>query len=389
LTDVVSVIGARPQFIKAAVVSRALEQAGCREFVIHTGQHYDHGMSGVFFEELQIREPDANLGVGSGSHAHQTGETLVRLEQVLAAQSPDWVIVYGDTNSTLAGVLAAAKLNLNIAHVEAGMRSYRRTMPEEINRIVADRLSTLLFCATPTSVANLEREGMTRGVFQVGDVMYDALLRFGPIAKKQSTILRQLGLTPKSYALLTLHRAENVDSPERLREWVDAVARLKVSIVFPVHPRTRGRLAEWGLAERLGPHVRLIPPLGYLDTVALEGQAEIVLTDSGGVQRESYFLSVPSVILRRETEWPEIVSSGASTLAGERLEDLEGIVTAMSAATVATVSGFGDGHAADRIARELRLADGFESSWSEPIPPIRERWLKTTPSGASGTSVDD
>jgi UDP-GlcNAc3NAcA epimerase len=353
LTEIVSVVGARPQFVKAAVVSAALERERCREFVIHTGQHYDHGMSGVFFEELSIREPDVNLEVGSGSHAYQTGEILMRLERILATRSPDWVVVYGDTNSTLAGALAASKLQLRVAHVEAGMRSYRRTMPEEVNRVVADHLSSLLFCSTATSVANLRREGITQGVYQVGDVMYDALLRFAPIATGKSPVLHRLGLTPGTYALLTVHRAENVDDAARLREWVEAVAQLELPVVFPVHPRTRRRLQEERLAERLGAHVHCLPPLGYLDTIALEAQARVVLTDSGGVQREAYFLSVPSVILRSETEWPELVSDGASALAGDRLGELAAIVNSIRPVATAPARKFGDGNAAVAIARRL------------------------------------
>jgi UDP-GlcNAc3NAcA epimerase len=320
---------------------------------VHTGQHYDYGMSGIFFEELGLREPDVNLDVRSASHGRQTAEMLLRLEPVLRERNADCVIVYGDTNSTLAGALAAAKLALPVVHVEAGMRSGQKSMPEEVNRIVADHLASVLFCVTRTAVANLRSEGITGEVHLVGDVMYDALLKFAPLAQARSLVLQRLGLEPGSYGLLTVHRAENVDEGGRLRAWVDAVGRLDLPVVFPVHPRTRRRLDEEGLAERLGPHVRCLPPLGYLDTLALEAQARVVLTDSGGVQREAYFLSVPSVILRTKTEWPELVSGGASVLAGDRLEDLADLVRAMGSVRTVPADHFGDGAAASAIARRL------------------------------------
>jgi len=351
-TEIVSVIGARPQFIKAAVVSDALARLGCSEYVVHTGQHYDHGMSGIFFEELDMREPDVNLEVGSGSHAYQTGETLMRLESILARRSPDWVVIYGDTNSTLAGALAAAKLGLPIAHVEAGMRSYRRDMPEEINRVVADHLSRLLFCATPTSVENLRREGITRGTRLVGDVMYDAALKFLGVARKRSSILATLGLTPGKYILMTAHRAETIDHDEKLRRLIGQVAKIETTVIFPAHPRTRKRMADLGLMTSLPARFRVVPPVGYLDMLVLEANAEVVLTDSGGVQREAFFLSVPSVILRAETEWPELLEAGASALSGPDFSNLP--IGSLGRVDPRLVAGhFGDGDAGRKIAAEL------------------------------------
>ena len=350
--NIVSVIGARPQFIKAAVVSDALARQGCSEYVVHTGQHYDHGMSGIFFEELGMREPDVNLEVGSGSHAFQTGEMLMRLESILSSQSPDWVVIYGDTNSTLSGALAAAKLGLPIAHVEAGMRSRRRDMPEEINRVVADHLSSLLFCATATSVENLRREGLTQGTRLVGDVMYDAALKFLGVAQKRSSILAALGLASGEYILLTAHRAETIDNDEKLCQLVGQIAKLEAAVIFPAHPRTHKRLVDLGLISSLPGRIRVVPPVGYLDMLVLEANASVVLTDSGGVQREAFFLSVPSIILRAETEWPELVASGASALAGPDFSNLPirrlGRVDPRAAASL-----FGDGHAGRRIAAEL------------------------------------
>jgi UDP-GlcNAc3NAcA epimerase len=350
---ILSVIGARPQFIKAAVVSAALRNAGCEQYVVHTGQHYDNEMSGIFFTELGIAEPDANLDVGSGSHGYQTGEMLMRLETVLAAQKPDCVLIYGDTNSTLAGALAASKLRIRVAHVEAGMRSYDLAMAEEVNRVLSDHVSQLLFCATQTAVENLRREGIANGVHLVGDVMYDALLTFAPIAPGRSRVWKDLSLKSKSYALLTLHRAENVDSDDRLTDLVAALRRIDFPIVFPVHPRTRRRLAEVGALESLGPRVRLLPPLGYLDTIALTQQARVVLTDSGGLQREAFFLSVPSIILRDTTEWPELLKAGASRLAGTDLRDIW--PPNPTPTTGEWPHGlFGDGDASSRIATCLR-----------------------------------
>jgi UDP-N-acetylglucosamine 2-epimerase len=352
---VVTVVGARPQFIKAAPVGRSLREAGHREVLVNTGQHYDDAMADVFFRELEIPKPDANLEVGSGSHAFQTGQMLIRLERILVEEAPDWVIVYGDTNSTLAGALAASKLHFPVAHIEAGMRSYNRIMPEEINRILSDHVSGLLFCPTRTSVENLRREGITAGVHLVGDVMYDALLMFRPVAERHSRILEELGLAPQSYALLTAHRAETVDSNDRLEALLSAVARLELPVVFPAHPRTRKRMEALGLIERLPATWKLVPPVGYLDMLRLESQARVVLTDSGGVQREAFFLAVPSVILRGETEWPELVDSGASVLAGSDFDAIP-VGGVFSERRVDPGEFFGRGDASRKIVEELARA---------------------------------
>jgi UDP-GlcNAc3NAcA epimerase len=335
---IVSIVGARPQFIKAWPVSRALRQAGHTEILVHTGQHYDDAMSRVFFEELGLPQPDVHLGIGSGSHGQQTGRMLMALEPVLQEHRPDWVLVYGDTNSTLAGALAAAKLHLPLAHVEAGLRSFNRRMPEEINRVLTDHCSDLLFCPTQTAVDNLAREGITRGVHLVGDVMQEALWEAREIARSRSRILERLGLEPRTYLLVTVHRAENTDDPGRLAGIWQALTALagERPVVFPVHPRTRKALARLGLSLNAledapagsedgafrvlrpvpGLDLRLLSPLGYLDMLRLEESARVILTDSGGVQKEAWWLGVPCVTLRDETEWVETLTNGANLLAG-------------------------------------------------------------------------
>jgi UDP-N-acetylglucosamine 2-epimerase len=313
---VVSIIGARPQFIKCAPVSRELRHVA-REVLVHTGQHYDDGMSGVFFRELGLPEPDYNLDVGSGSHGQQTGEMLRKIEEILLKEQPDVVLVYGDTNSTLAGALAAAKLHVPVAHVEAGLRSFNRRMPEEINRVMTDHLSDLLLSPTETAVGNLRREGVTTGVHLVGDVMYDALLDSVEGAKQMSTILDRLKLEPRRYILATVHRAENTDQLSRLEGIMAAFSSLANSgrtIVFPVHPRTRKQLRKlsFDCPERL----LMVDPVPYLDMVLLEAMAQLIATDSGGIQKEAHWLGVPCITLRQETEWIETVDSGWNRLVG-------------------------------------------------------------------------
>jgi len=315
---VATIVGARPQFIKAAPVSRALRQQHT-EVLIHTGQHYDDAMSAVFFRELEIPEPDYNLDIGSGPHGQQTGAMLAGIENVLLAERPDWVLVYGDTNSTLAGALAAAKLHIAVAHVEAGLRSFNRRMPEEINRVLTDHVSTLLFCPTQTAVDNLAAEGITQGVHLVGDVMHEALLWAAERARVQSTILERLGLGDKRYLLATVHRAENTDDPTRLRAILDAFAALDEPIVFPIHPRTQDRIEAFDLKSKIK-NLKSIAPVGYLDMVRLEQSARMILTDSGGIQKEAYWLGVPCVTLRDETEWVETVEAGWNVLAGAETE---------------------------------------------------------------------
>ena len=355
---VLSVVGARPEFIQAAPVSVALRR-GDTEILVHTGQHYDYLMSQVFFQELAIPEPNYNLGVGSGSHGRQTGEMLVRLEEVMSAERPDWVIVRGDTNSTLAGALAAAKLGIPLAHVEAGARSFNRRMPEELNRLVADRVADLLFCIAPSAVVNLAAEGINSGVHYVGDVMYDAVLSSLPVALGRSDIRRRLGIAPKRYLLATVHRAGNTDNPDNLRGIVAALNAIDEPIVFPVHPRTRRALAALGL--EFGPSVQAIEPVGYLDMLALEHNARLILSDSGGVTREAYFLGVPCATLREETEHVETVANGWNVLVGAEPERiLRAVAQFHPEGTPPRV--FGDGTAAQQIVDLLRASPGGAQS---------------------------
>ena len=312
---IVTIVGARPQFVKCAPLSRELRKKHT-EVLVHTGQHYDPEMSDVFFSELGIPEPDYHLGVGSGPHGKQTGEILFRVEEVLLGEEPDIVVVYGDTNSTLGGALAAAKLHIPVAHVEAGLRSFDRTMPEEINRVVTDHLSDLLFCPTTTAVENLACEGITRGVHLAGDVMVDALVYNRQLAMEQSTILDRLELTPGSYLVMTVHRPSNTDQKEHLEAILRAVDRSGKTVVFPVHPRTRNALSGFDLLEMMPGQVICTEPLGYLDMLRLMADAEKVLTDSGGVQKESYILGVPCITLRENTEWVETVEDGWNVLTG-------------------------------------------------------------------------
>jgi UDP-GlcNAc3NAcA epimerase len=362
VAKIVSIVGARPQFIKAAPVSRALRAAHHVEILVHTGQHYDANMSAIFFDELGLSPPAHNLDIGSGTHGAQTGAMLAGVEQVLTGERPDWVLIYGDTNSTLAGALAAAKLHIRVAHVEAGLRSFNRRMPEEVNRVVADHLSDLLLVPSQTAVDNLAAEGITRGVHVVGDVMADALALAVERSQDRQNMLEQLGVATRGYLLATIHRAENTDSLPRLKSILAALDELNEPIVFPVHPRTRKMLESidpkyaaraplQGCSKGTG-NLKLIEPVGYLDMVRLEQSARMILTDSGGIQKEAYWLRVPCVTLRDETEWVETVRAGWNILA-----------TADSARIVQAVRAFkspadhpplyGDGHAAERIAALL------------------------------------
>ena len=314
---IISVVGARPQFIKLAALSKELQKKH-REIIIHTGQHYDDDLSKVFFSELSIPRPDYNLGIGSAEHGEQTGRMMEGIERILLSLKPDLVIVYGDTNSTLAGALAAAKLNIPVAHVEAGLRSYKKSMPEEINRILTDHVSTLLFCPTPTAVKNLKNEGITKGVHLVGDVMYDSLLEHLKVAEKKSRIMRKLSLRKKGFYLLTIHRAENTDIRENLQRVIQIITDLNQKVIFPIHPRTRKKLTEFRLMSRLLslPHLTLIDPVSYLDMLVLEKNARFALTDSGGVQKEAFFLKTPCLTLRDETEWVETLRNSWNNLVG-------------------------------------------------------------------------
>ncbi len=342
---VLTVVGARPQFIKAAPVSRVLRQTH-EEYLLHTGQHYDDAMSDLFFRQLDIPSPDRNLEVGSGPHGAQTGAMLAGIESVALEYRPDWILVYGDTNSTLAGALAGAKLHIPVAHVEAGLRSHDRRMPEETNRVVADHVSTLLLCPTPTAVANLAREGLTRGVQMVGDVMHDAFLQHIALAERSCRILEDLRLTRGGYALLTVHRAENTEQPDRLNAILEGAAASGMLVILPIHPRTRSVIGD--VAE----NVRIIEPVGYLEMLVLERNAEIIVTDSGGVQKEAFFAGRPCVTVRDTTEWTETVDAGWNVLTGS---DSRAIARAMRdfRPTSARPPLFGDGHAAERVVEAL------------------------------------
>jgi UDP-N-acetylglucosamine 2-epimerase (non-hydrolysing) len=339
---ILSVVGARPQFVKCAPVSREVRKVH-EEVLVHTGQHYDYGLSEVFFRDLDIPAPDYHLGIGSGSHGVQTGRMLAAIEDVLVKEEPGVVLVYGDTNSTLAGALAAAKMHVPVAHVEAGLRSFDRRMPEEVNRVLTDHCSDILFCPTATAVRNLAAEGITAGVHLTGDVMVDALRENLSLAKEQST---GPGLSP--YFLATIHRAGNTDDPAALRAILEAFSCLEVPVVFPVHPRTRKKLAEYGIAPAA--NVRLVEPLPYFDMLALLAGARAVLTDSGGVQKEAYILEVPCVTLRENTEWVETVEDGWNVLVGADTDRIVAEADAAGGARREHSARFGDGHAAARIA---------------------------------------
>ncbi len=342
-------MGNRPQFVKAAPLSRAL-RARVDEVLVHSGQHYDPDLADLFFDELGVPQPDHALAVGSGSPIAQLAVMLERLEPLLIAEAPDMVLVYGDTTTTLAGALAAAKLDLPIGHVEAGLRSFDRSMPEEQNRVVTDHLSSLLLCPTDTAVANLAREGITEGVHQVGDVMLDASLMFAPAAAARPAV-RALGLEPGGYLMVTVHRAAATDTPQALSALVAVLEAIDQPAVFPVHPRTRNRLEAAGLWERLAAHptLRLSGPVGYLDFTALLTGARAVVTDSGGVQKEAYFLGVPCITLRDTTEWVETVEGGFNRLVGM---DPARVSAALADLTIPETRPpyYGDGHAAGRIA---------------------------------------
>lgn len=362
---VCTIVGARPQFVKAAVVSRAIQNAkGISECIIHTGQHYDENMSGLFFDELSIPKPVYHLQVGSGSHGAQTGQMLERIEQVLLQEAPDCVLVYGDTNSTLAGALAAVKLHFPVAHVEAGIRSFNRRMPEEINRIATDSISTSLFVPTESAQTQLLREGIdAESIHWVGDVMYDATLFYNKLNQsRQDNPLKALHLTSKDYALITLHRAENTDSKARMDHIIDALLELGEhhNLVLPLHPRTRAKLVEYEALDKLSECVKVIEPIGYLDMLYLEEHAKRIITDSGGVQKEAYFNQVPCITLRDETEWFELVDAGWNHLYSPSkpfslLEDFEQDF----AVTSGSETLFGDGNAAGKVV-DLLLS-GFEA----------------------------
>ncbi|MEE3001585.1 MAG: UDP-N-acetylglucosamine 2-epimerase (non-hydrolyzing) [Planctomycetota bacterium] len=355
---IMTVVGARPQFIKAAVVSRlAAAVDGAREILVHTGQHYDENMSSLFFEELSIPEPEHHLEIGSGHHGAQTGAMLEAIERLILDDRPDWVLVYGDTNSTIAGALAAAKLHVPVAHVEAGMRSFNRAMPEELNRVLTDHLSTLNLTSTDTATRNLGVEGIGDSrIVQVGDVMYDAARFYSSQLADTDAVLSELGVKPGGFILATLHRAENTDVPTRLAALVEAFEVLgkEHRIILPLHPRTRKMLERSGDLGRLESSVSVHEPMGYLEMITLEREASLVMTDSGGVQKEAFFHGTPCVTLRDETEWVELVESGWNRIVPplDSMSIIEGVSAAIGTRGD-PVEPYGDGHAGERIMEAL------------------------------------
>lgn len=348
---IVSIIGARPQFIKCAPLSRAIRKEH-KEILLHTGQHYDPEMSDIFFKELNIPEPDYNLGIGSGYHGEQTGKMLLEIEKILFNEKPDLVLVYGDTNSTLAGALAASKVHIKVVHVEAGLRSFDRSMPEEINRVLTDHISSLLFCPTNTAVQNLKKEGIDKGVYNVGDVMLDSILYNHRQAEEKSNILEELGISSKKYLLATIHRSANTDSIDNLTPIINALCDVNETIVFPIHPRTEKYLRQYGLWESFTQKIVTLPPVGYLDMLKLEANALKILTDSGGVQKEAYMLGVPCITMRENTEWIETVEDGWNVLVGAHYEQIVNSIKNFGGHT-GKKEVFGMGDASEKICKIL------------------------------------
>lgn len=344
---IITVIGARPQFIKAAAVSNKLRENN-KEILIHTGQHYDENMSKIFFDELNIPYPDYNLSVGSGGHGKQTGEMLIKLEGIYEKENPDIVMVYGDTNSTLAGALVASKMLIPVIHVEAGLRSFNKEMPEEQNRILTDHISNLLFAPTDTAVKNLESEGIIKNVYNVGDVMFDAIMHFKDVSLKRSKIIDKLNLNNNEYILTTIHRAENTNDILRLKNIIEALNESDKTIVLPLHPRTRKYINDYSL--NINNNIKLIEPVGYLDMISLEGNSSKIVTDSGGVQKEAFFMKKPCITMREETEWIETVENGWNILVGtDKDKILDSIVNFMPNKPQKKI--FGDGNSSEKICR--------------------------------------
>jgi UDP-N-acetylglucosamine 2-epimerase len=349
---VLTVAGTRPQLVKVAPVSRELRKY-VKEILVNTGQHYDYNMAGIFFDELHIPKPDYDLGIGSASHGKQTGEMLKKIEEVILQEKPDAVLVYGDTNSTLAGALAASKLHIPLIHVEAGLRSYNKKMPEEINRVLTDHVSNLLFAPTEKAVENLRKESIIENVFNVGDVMYDAFLYNSALAEEKYS-LEKFGLESKKYLLATIHRAENTDSREHLLAIFKSFAELEDIVFLPLHPRTKHKLEKYGLTEivQKADNIKIVEPVSYLEMLLLEKHAKAIVTDSGGVQKEAYFAKVPCLTLRSETEWVETVEVGCNRLVNPLEEDLAKIIQQFQP-TDFSIPLYGDGKASKKIAKMI------------------------------------
>ena len=337
---ILTVVGARPQFIKASAVSNVIRKCH-EEILVHTGQHYDKNMSQVFFEELNIPKPDYNLEVGSGNHGKQTGTMLIKLEEIYIKEKPDFVLVYGDTNSTLAGALCASKLLIPLAHVEAGLRSFNRKMPEEQNRVITDTLSNILFVPTESAILNLKREGIEQGVYNVGDVMFDAILNFKKLAESKDQIIKKLDLKGKDYILTTIHRAENTNYIHRLKNIVEALNECGKPVVLPLHPRTKKYIIDYGL--KFNDNVNVIEPVGYLEMINLEMNSQKIVTDSGGVQKEAFIMQKPCITMRDETEWVETVENGWNIIVGtDKDKILEGILNFIPDRNQKSIFGKGD-----------------------------------------------
>lgn len=370
---VASIVGARPQFIKAAVVSRALALAGVVEVMLHTGQHYDFNMSGLFFDELQIAKPRYNLGIGSGAHGMQTGRMLEAIEKALQEVRPEMVLTYGDTNSTLAGALAAAKLQLPIAHIEAGLRSFNRQMPEEINRVLTDHAADLLFAPTTTAVRNLKHEGIPADrIVRTGDVMYDVAVRFGADSGTPNDVLKRMKMRSGEYILATLHRNENTNDSGRLQAILGGLAAIasEFQVVMPLHPRTRKKIESARICANALQGLTLVEPLGYRDMAVIEKHARLIATDSGGVQKEAYFYRVPCVTLRGETEWTESLLGGCNILVFPA--SANAVVACLRKALASRPwfrnGVYGDGHSATHIASVVSRWIPATPQWREPEP---------------------
>lgn len=356
---ILSIVGARPQFIKAVLVSRKLREKGIKEILVHTGQHYDFNMSEIFFKELNLPKPDYYLGVGSGTHGEQTGKMLIEIEKVLVQEKPDVILVYGDTNSTLAGALAAVKLHIPVAHIEAGLRSFNKNMPEEINRVLTDHCSDILFAPTDKAVENLKKEGIIKGIYKVGDVMFDIALEVKNRVDEEK-IITKYSLNPKDFILVTIHRAENTDIKENLENIWNAlkdIANSDIKVFFPVHPRTKKALKSYDLINEISQKLIITEPISYFEMVILEGNAKVIITDSGGVQKEGYFFKTPCIIPRNETEWIELVEVGWNKVVGNEKENI--IKETIKAYNEDTnnkkwIDFYGGGKASERIVEVLK-----------------------------------